>query len=285
MNIYFLGPEGSYSHQVAVLEYKVDQNKFYSCLEFSEIYEKVEKDSNGIGILPIENSITNNVHENVEFLFMRKAKIIAETFLSIKLHLIGYQEQKLEEVEQVLSHPKAIAQCTNFINQHKLAVKACASTTAACSEILSKQNKSLAAIAGLQSLELYPTLKVLSDNVGNEALNLTRFAHISAHISNPELGNNLNQSKKFTLIFRTLHECGALAKLLTALADNQVNLNKIESQPIPGSQFEYSFLVDLEMPTSAKNESDSIAVLNQIFSANTSKFWIIGAYHPGKIFD
>lgn len=285
MNIYFLGPEGSYSHQVALLEYTVEQNKFYSCLEFSEIYEKVEKDPNGIGILPIENSITNNVHENVEFLFMRKAKIIAETFLGIKLHLIGCLEQKLEDVEQVLSHPKAFAQCTNFVNQHNLAVKACASTTAACSEVLSKQNKSLAAIAGLQSLELYPTLKVLAENIGNESLNLTRFAHISAHISNPELNSNLNQPEKFTLIFRTLHQCGALAKLLTALAAAKINLNKIESQPIPGSQFEYSFLVDLEIPKDTISEHDCLGILNQIFSAHTSKFWIIGAYRAGRIFD
>ena len=51
---------------------------------------------------------------------------------------------------------------------------------------------------------------------------------------------------KTSLIFSTRHEQGALVRCLNVIADEGLNVTKLESRPRPGTPWEYVFYIDVE---------------------------------------
>src|SRR5205085_5788746 len=101
-----------------------------ACPNFLEIVNKALIDKTSIGVLPVENSITSNVHENIDYLFKNNLHIVHEAFLKINLHLIGLKETKLTNITTVYSHQKALSQCTSFIKKHSFKIIETSSTAA-----------------------------------------------------------------------------------------------------------------------------------------------------------
>src|SRR3989344_4120949 len=116
-HIYFLGPEGSFSHTVVQKTFG-PENKFIPVNSFEEIVDKVEKDSVGIGALAIENSISSSVHVAIDIMYQRNLCIVAEAFMKLQMDLLGTAE--LKTIKEVYSHSQALAQCSKFIQSHNL---------------------------------------------------------------------------------------------------------------------------------------------------------------------
>ena len=56
----------------------------------------------------------------------------------------------------------------------------------------------------------------------------------------------MRDAKKISLCFEIPHESGSLYRILSHFIFNGLNMNKIESRPIEGRNWEYRFFVDFE---------------------------------------
>ena len=270
---YYLGPTGSYSYLIAKKIFPDDE--LVSCESFFPIVNKILKDKDALGVLPIENSTTSDVFENVDYLFSKNFTIVEEAYFKINLYLVGLKNSSLEQIKEVYSHPKALAQSSKYIEKHHLTM--CESkSTAHGKDIVLAGNDIKKAFIGSRDLARDPRLLILSENIGNARNNMTRFVVIKK-FNKDEIEAKSNQ--KLTIIFKLLHKPGTLANLLTKLTELKVNLTKIESRPIPGSQWEYYFLVDLEI------NPEDIKTVEKIFTANTLMAKKIGVYEKGKIYE
>lgn len=271
MNVYYLGPEGSYSSILAHQEFSGVQYTCMPCDSFLSIIDTVMKDSNAVGILPLENSITSNVHENIDTLFSTRLHIVGEAYLQVRLHVLGLLGSRIENIRCVYSHPKALAQCSEWITNHNLEAVPCQSTSEACARLL-QDNNIQNAVIGARLLADTTGITLLATDVGNVEYNTTRFVFVSQNKD----AITYTAIKKISLTFKTLHRPGSLAHILGELATLGVNLTKIVSQPIPGSDFEYQFWIDLEAePETMKNALDLMGTITREYS-------IIGSYTPGK---
>jgi len=270
MNIYYLGPKGSYSEVAAKKIFSKKDYKLISVDEFIDVVEKTKAD--GIGILGIENSITSSVHTSVDYMFASKINIIGEVMMNIDLYLGAKKNVKLREIKRVLSHPQALLQCSSFIDEHSFQKNKTSSTAAAITQVLDSNDLKSAAIGDAESLKK-SGLEILAKNIGNWQKNMTRWIIISKDKKSLERPIN-----KTTYIFKVLHESGSLVKVLTAIASAGGNMTKIESRPVAGSDWEYEFWVEVEV------ENRKLIALDKAINENTLNFRKIGAYKKGKLY-
>jgi prephenate dehydratase len=273
----FLGPEGSFSHILAK-QLLSDQSwnfELQACETFSEIAARLEDSSEDRGLLVIENSITSDVHEAVDLFFAKKLWIEAEAQLRITMNLVGLEQAKLEDIRTVSSKLPAIAQCSEFIASRSLKATFTDSTSQALMNIIASGDCTAAAIGAKALIEEYPGTKILAENVGNQINNLTRFVLVRNRENETTFAKNSN---KLTLIVELPHVTGALARYLSILADVQANLTRIESRPVPGTDWEYQFWIDLEVP---EGKLESVIAQARTFASN---FQLLGVYAKGKVF-
>lgn len=271
-NIYYLGPAGSYSH---IITKKVfDNSGLIACSSFADIVQKTLAEEDAAGVLPIENSITSNIHENMDYLFREPLTIIDEAYLKIRLHIIGFKTATPEEVKKVYSHPKALSQCRQYIQKHNFTTQVTDSTAAARDLILKINDKRVAAI-GSKELAQDQKLKILAEDIGDEKFNITRFAFVSAEQA--ETAGN-----KASIMFTVPHKPGTLAKILTEFSKADFNLIKIDSRPIPATSWEYQFWVDIENKDKKEIKQKP---LSDILKKNAQTYKIIGIYPSGKLYE
>jgi len=274
--VFYLGPEGSYSHSIAKQMFGKRDYELIAQESFGEIINHTTSITHSIGVLPIENSITSDIHENIDHLFTHDMTISQEAFLRINLHLVGLPTATREDITEVYSHERALAQCSKFIAEHNLKAHPSQSTSRGRDIILEKNNKSVAVI-GSKILVEKNKLKILQENIGNDKYNMTRFVFVVKDFS-----DDLQSIKnKASIIFKVPHVSGSLAVLLQEIAKLKLNLTKIESRPIPGTNWEYQFWIDLENITGPLEKK----ILDTLFKKNTLEYKILGIYPSGKIYE
>lgn len=273
--IFYLGAEDSYSYLISKQVIFDKHNTLVPANNFSEIVESTIK-TKGIGVLPIENSITSDIHANIEYLFKTDLKILFEAFLRIKLNLIGLKQATIQDIKTVYSHERALAQSSEFLKEHTMTTVEANSTSAAKEILLEKHDISIGAI-GSKALAGNPQLQVIQENIGNDQYNMTRFVFVG----NDHMDLVTGIKNKTSVIFTVPHMPGALAQLLTVIAQEHLNVTKIESRPIPGTNWEYQFWIDIEN-TNGELQKEYI---DTIFTKNTLSYKIIGIYPKGEIFE
>ena len=266
--ILFLGPEGSYSYHVA-LKVKEMLPDYTLCAtkDFQTIHNEVLQDKDVIGVLPLENSITTIVYENMDFVFDKMPNIIGEIYLPIILNLIGKKNNNNNTFDgcDVYSQYKALSQCSNFITKNHLNAIKCNSTSEGQKLILDKDN--CYAISGDV---IDDSLEVKKANIGNYSNNKTRFIIVST--GNKKIYST-QECNKICFWCKLLHKDGSLARLLDAILEDGINMTKIESKPVPGSDFEYSFVIE-GLKKNFIDENKIKSILNK----NTLENKILGVY-------
>jgi len=208
---------------------------------FSEqVFDAVEDGRADAGFVPVENSIAGSVGVNTDLLLERKVFAVAEAYLPIDHCLLGRAGDRLEDVTAVYSHPIALAQCRDFLNERKLRSVSDYDTAGAAELVAKRALPGEAAIASKGCAEIYG-LKVLAENIQTVKGNFTRFL---AFRRENDLPPGL-KGEKTSLAFAVHHHPGALLACLRLFADHQINLTKLESRPIASNPFEYSFFVDI----------------------------------------
>ena len=273
MNIYYLGPPGSFSHCIAAQAFSESYMQLYPLASLLAIKNQVSAETDSVGVFPVENSITSNVHETIDYLFNTDLSIIGEGRLQIVLNLIGLKGAKLADIKEVYSHGKALEQCATFLAEHQISPVVVGSTSDGQQLILEKSQVHCAAL-GSRRLAEHPALIVLKDNIADVSNNMTRFLFVSQ--TTEALQDE--PRNKMTVTFKVKHRSGSLAAVLTALAFQGANLTMISSRPIPGSEFEYNFWVDLEF------RPEGISDISAVIASETLEHRIMGIYPRGGIY-
>jgi prephenate dehydratase len=273
--IYFLGPEGSFSD---ILVNQLFRTGFEPvlCSSFREVATKLREDPSAVGVLGIENSNSSDVHESIDIMFEERFKILGEASLKIRMHLIGLTGARLGGIREVYSHPQAILQCADFIRERELAAHATESTSAGKQLIVSMGDSSKATI-GSVALAEGDNVEILAADIATVTQNMTRFICVSP---TTQVMDSLNKKiDKLTYIFQLKHEPGSLVQVLSELAKRRVNLTKIQSRPIPGSDWEYVFWIDMEIPHTTERE------VSRVLEEYASNYTLLGAYEKGRIYE
>ncbi len=288
MKIYTLGPDKSFSFLGATKFLKDKNNlpsflkkksqEFEICLQnsFSEIWENFGKNPANLAIIPIENTSSSSVHENIDIIFdFTEIKIFAEFFLQINLHLIGLEGTDKNNIKTIYSHPKALEQCKKVLKSFAGKIIKTNSTSQAAKIVRENNDRQSAFIGGKYLVD--DNMEIISQNIANQKHNFTRFVLVGQNNDGQILKIPRKKGNKATLIFETKHEAGALAKILTTIAHLDGNLLKIESRPIPEKPHNYSFWIDIDLAGTPEN-------LLEILAKNLHFLRVVGVYEKGKTF-
>lgn len=266
------GYEGSF-HQMAARQYFGKEVEVIPCATFREVIKIAsnKKESAG-GVMAIENSIAGSILPNYTLLQKSGLKIIGEVYLPIKQHLLVNPGVKLEDIKEVHSHHMAIQQCMEFLDKYDWKLVETDDTALSAKHIHQHKSKHIAGIAGKLASELFE-LNILTPNIHTQKNNYTRFLMLKrAEEVTPD-----TQANKASVNFETDHSRGSLAKVLTTIAEGGINLSKLQSFPIAGTNFKYSFHADMEF----ENVTQFSEVLEKIKSL-TAQVKVYGIYKNGK---
>ena len=267
------GYEGSF-HQVAARQFFGKNVEVIPCATFREVVRIGEdaKASDG-GVMAIENSIAGSILPNYNLLQKSKLQVIGEVFLSISQNLLVYPGVKLEEIKEVHSHPMAILQCLDYLENHQWKLVETEDTALSAKHLREHKSKHTAAIAGKFAAQLYE-LDVIGPDIHTLKNNITRFLIMVPAKQKVEV----EDADKASIYFQTDHSKGILSKVLAKIAQGGANLSKLQSMPIPGSTFKYGFYADIEFEQ--KKQLDKLLVELKLMTKN---FKVFGLYKKGKV--
>jgi len=245
----YLGPPGTFSELAA--RFYLDRLKKGGnyeeadavCLSsFADILAAVESGELEEGLLPFENSTEGSINIILDLLAHRfkEVKIKEEAIIPVVHQLLARQWFSTDEIEVVVSHPQALAQCRGFIEQYLYrAQKKEVISTAEAARLVSLQQEPWAAIGTSLVAETF-NLVVITGNVNDYPENATRFVIIAMQDSKPVPGC------KTSLILSVNDRPGALSDILIEFAKRQINLTHIESRPTKSRLGDYLFFIDFE---------------------------------------
>ena len=84
------------------------------CRDFMDVGRAVESGAAHLGLLPVENSLAGSVLGSYDVLLRSELEVIGEVVLPIRHMLMGLPGATLEGLEEIRSHPVALAQCVRF---------------------------------------------------------------------------------------------------------------------------------------------------------------------------
>jgi prephenate dehydratase len=265
------GYEGSF-HQVAAQFYFGKSVEVIPCNTFREVVKIAgnKKESDG-GVMAIENSIAGSILSNYNLLQKSNLKIVGEIYLQIRQNLLVNPGVELKDIREVHSHTMALQQCYEFLDKHKWKLVETDDTALSAKNIHQHKSKHIAAIASKLAAELFG-LEIIAPNIHTLKNNYTRFLVLQTEETTLKVEN----ADKASVNFHTDHSRGSLAKVLTMIAEGGINLSKLQSSPIPGSDFKYSFHADMEFD-SAEQFNKVIETIKPL----TAEIKIYGVYKRG----
>jgi prephenate dehydratase len=292
----FQGELGAFS-EAAAIELLGESIETVPRATFDAAFRAIPENIADALLAPVENSLAGSVVRVYDLLLESGLGIVAETILRVEHQLIGCPGATLAGLRSVASHPVALAQCERFFLAHPDLKRIPAEDTAgSVREVLARNDRSAAAIAGRRAAERYGGV-ILAENIHDNPENFTRFVLLvpverdsqriqSAAACSPVVTALLADLEvrrgdfelsppmlKVALALCLAHKPGALLAALEPFARHGVNLLKIESRPIPGRPWEYQFFIDVESPDASR-----LGEAIQAVSLATSELRILGFY-------
>lgn len=232
------GVAGSHSQAACEKLFEVPSIMYFN--SFEGVFNAVEKGLCQYGILPIENSSYGSVGSVYDLMQNYNFHIVKSIRLRVNHNLMAKPGTKLSDVREIFSHEQAIGQCGEFLKTLKdVKITVCENTAIAAKLVADSDRIDIAAISSMECLNLYG-LELLKKHIQVTDNNYTRFICIS---KNMEIYPGSN---KISLILSLPHTPRSLYHAIAKFAALGVNLTKLESRPIPGSDFEFMFYFDLE---------------------------------------
>ena len=232
------GVEGAYSQQAC--DKLFQHPSVFFCATFDKVFAAIEQGLCQYGVLPLENSTAGSVNAVYDLMQKHNFSIVRSVRLRVDHSLLALPGTKLSDIREIVSHGQALEQCSEFLKQlPNVTVTRCENTAAAARMVAESGRKDLAAIASNACAEIYG-LQSLQDRVQNEHGNYTRFICIAAK---PEVYPGADRT---SLLVTLANEPGSLYQVLARIYGCGINLTKLESRPIPGSDDTFRFYFDLE---------------------------------------
>jgi prephenate dehydratase len=232
------GERGAFSHEAAIAALG-PQMEVLPRATFDELFDSVVEGKADRALVPIENSLHGSIHENYDRLKSRPLHIVGETQLRIRQCLIGRPGGSVATIRRVASHPVALAQCRRFFAERPNVEAVTAYDTAGAVQDLMKGGLATqGAIASRLAAEIYGA-QVLLEGIEDDPENYTRFLLLAKE------AGPIESASKTSIVFVLDNRPGALHRALGFFASRNVDLCKLESRPLRGHPWEYSFYLDV----------------------------------------
>ena len=232
------GVEGAYSQLACEKIFQSPMILYFR--NFDGVFSAIENGMCQYGILPIENSTAGSVNQVYDLMIQHNFSIVRTFRLKIDHNLLVNPGTKLEDVKEIYSHQQAISQCAGFLSKLPNVTVTAVENTAIAAEMVAKSGRTdVAALSSRSCAELY-NLENIAPSVQDKGNNRTRFICISKKLE------IYPGSDKTSIMMILPHKPGALYKVLSRFFALGINLQKLESRPLPNSDFEFMFYFDLE---------------------------------------
>lgn len=269
LKVTYSGIEGAYGHIAASRMYP--NCELIGSSNFSKAYSSVENGTADRAVLPIENSFAGDVGEVMDLIFSGTLYINRIYDLEVEHNLIAKEGVKLSDIEIVVSHPQALAQCSKFIENHNFKTIEEVNTAFAAKRLKDSNDKTMAVIASKETANVYG-LTILSEKINNAELNTTRFASFSRTLAN---FTNVGASKKnFIMVFTVKNVAGALAKCLDIIGAHGFNMRNLRSRPMKDLMWSYYFFCEIEGDLDSDDAKNMLTALK----AFCDRLKIVGNY-------
>ena len=260
------GVAGAYSHAAAERLFQLPDIQFYN--SFDDVFAAVENGDVEYGVLPIENSSYGSVVSIYNLMQHYNFYIVKSLRLRINHQLLAKPGTKLSDIKEIYSHEQAIGQCDPFLSSLKgVKVTKVGNTALAAHMVAESDRDDVAAISSRECADLYG-LDILKNHIQVTDNNYTRFICISKKL---EIYPGAN---RISLILTLPHVPCSLYHMVAKFAAIDVNLTKLESRPIPGSDFEFLFYFDLD---ASVYQEDLLYLLSEL-EASPETFVFLGCY-------
>ena len=267
--ISFQGVRGAYSEK-AIHSYFGEEVNALAQHEFIDVFESVLQGSSSFGVIPVENSLAGTINENIDLLVRYPdIAVVGEHKLRISHNLIGLPGASIGNIKKVYSHPQGLAQCSDFIEKHNgMEGIPFYDTAGAVANLQNLKDPSCGAIAGKEAARVYG-MQIIKEGIETNPRNYTKFFIISR--TDKAEDENPNRA---AIVFSTPDKPGALFNCLKVLADNRINMNKLESRPIPGKPWQYMFFLSVDLD----DKSESFEETLKKFSKFSDDLRVLGKY-------
>ncbi|KAL8057522.1 hypothetical protein ABFX02_04G189600 [Erythranthe guttata] len=270
LRVAYQGVRGAYSESAAEKAYPNCEP--VPCEQFDTAFEAVESWLVDRAVLPIENSLGGSIHRNYDLLLRHKLHIVGEVKLAIRHCLLANHGIKIEDLNRVLSHPQALAQCENTLTKLGLVREAVDDTAGAAKHVAFHKLKDAGAVASMTAAKIYG-LNVLAQDIQDDSDNVTRFLMLAREPIIP----GTDKPFKTSIVFSLEEGPGMLFKALAVFAMRNINLTKIESRPLQKQAlqtpdgnatvfpkyFPYLFYVDFEASMADERAQNALGHLKE----------------------
>ena len=235
---------------------------------FESVFSAVSSGLCRYGVLPIENSTAGSVNEVYDLMRKNKFYIVRAVRYKVRHCLLAKPGVTLGEITEIRSHEQALSQCSVWLaGQKGVRLTACENTAVAARGVAQSAERGVAALCSPECAELYG-LTILADDVMNSDDNYTRFICISKEL---ELYPGAD---KVSLMMSLPHRPGSLGEVISKFSALGLNLTKLESRPITGRDFEFTFYFDVK----ADVASPDVTALLCGFELELDDFTYLGSY-------
>lgn len=263
---------GSFHHQVAQ-DYFCKDVEVDECLSFEELVSNLISGKSEQAVMAIENSIAGPIIPNYALIDKYNLHIIGEHYLRIQQNIMALRGQKLEDIQEVHSHPMALLQCMEFLKKYpNIKIVEDKDTAETARRIQRNQLKGIAAIGSKTAAEMFD-LEILASGIQTIKDNMTRFVIIKKENSFVPK----NEINRASLKFELDHKRGSLAAVLNVMSDCKMNLTKIQSLPKIETPWKYSFFVDVTF-----DKYEDYAKAKSLIEIMAEYFKVLGEYKNTK---
>ena len=232
-------------------------------------------------VVPIENSLEGSVTATLDALAIdaRGVRLVAELELRIRHCLIAPRHLELDEIERVVSHPQALAQCARYLRAAlpRAEVASSASTADGVRQV-ARSRAPWAALGSSVAAEAYGC-ETLVEGVEDDRHNVTRFV-LLARTDDRGVADPPSGSLKTSIVFSGFNDVspGALVAVLSELSNRDINLTRIESRPRRVGLGHYMFFADLEGGEHSPSVAEALAALR----ARVEMLHVLGSYPSSR---
>lgn len=267
----YQGAPGAYSEEAAQALLGGDA-RLVPCATLEQTFDAIVDGRATHAVVPVEDAISGTVPGVYELLLAHDFVVTGETSLNIEHVLVGPRGAKRDALRRVMSHPIALAQCSDFFRAHRRVEAVTVFDTAgAVRMVVESADPQTAAIASRRAAAMYGA-DILAERIQDATENWTRFLLLMARTQ----AAMARSGRKAIVACGLRHEPGTLVQALQLIADQGLSVTKIEGHPIKGKPFEYRFVIE----TVAHDGRPIDAAAFQGLAVKTEWFALLGVYDP-----
>ena len=236
-----LGPAGTFCEQAAVEFFGGAADLVY-CANFDEVFHATAAGSAQFGVVGVENSVEGVVTRSLDLFLHTPTHVVGEVSLLVRHNLLRLHDS-VENIEAVLAHPQALAQCQAWLSKHLPHAERRPVSSNAEGARLAATNPAWAGLASERAATQFG-LHIVAHAIQDDAYNRTRFAVIclpQTLATPPVSGKDCT-----SLIVSVPNEPGAVHDLLVPLKTHGVSMTRFESRPARTGQWDYYFYIDID---------------------------------------